>query len=1430
MKQIFIFACFGFFLNILIAHNPSEQLFFIQNEGQWKENFTYKASIQGGTVFLHDKSWVFCLIHNDDLRKLHPNPNPDNVILRHHAFRMDFLNAHTPDIQGREPLPHYHNYYLGKNPQHWKTNVPLYEQIYYKNIYPNIDVAVYSQDVHLKYDWIIQPGANPEQIQIQYKGLDKIYLKNGNVYLITSVGEWIEKKPYAYQLINGNKQEIECQFVLNGNILSYQFPKGYLANFPLIIDPVMVFASYTGSVANNWGFTATYDNLGNAYTGGVAFEPGYPVTLGAFQSTWAGTTSGDFYDRMDIAISKFNPNGTNLLFSTYIGGTLREQPHSMIVDDNYNLYVFGTARSEDFPITTSTFDSTFNGGDRDIIVFKLNSTGTTLLGSTYLGGSGSDGSISAAASPASSTLYKNYGDDVRGEIILDVFGNIYVATTTGSSDIPTQRAQFSTFNGGLRDGYVFKMNTNCEQLLWATYIGGTNDDGLYGICFGKDSAVTVCGGTRSTALPVHTSALYSTLQGNTDGFVAQFVDTLLTKLTYLGGSSYDQTYFVQSDGAGNIYVAGQTLSSTYPIVGTVYSETGGGHFISKLNPNLSAFVYSTRFGTSGTINISLSAFLVDKCEQLYVSGWGGGANATVGNTIGMTTTSNATQTTTDGQDFYLIVFAKDAVSLLYAGFFGGNNNLVSPSSGEHVDGGTSRFDKNGIVYQSVCAGCWGNSVFPATVGAWSTINNSTQCNNAIFKLDFQVSSPVIIANMSAVPNSGCVPLTVNFTNTSINGINYYWHFGDGGNSTSASPTHTYNTAGTYIVMLIVENTSSCNERDTAYLPITVYPMPSVPSHVVNDCDGTAVLDAGNPGSTYDWTFLGNPVGNTQTITVSTSGTYYVTITTPFGCTRKDSIVLNFYPPPTAVAPPDTSTCATESINLVGNATGAISVQWLYGSTVVSTTNTHLANSSGMYVFQATNSVGCIASDTVWVTYKPTPADSLPPNISACTNTPIILDAKNVGSTYVWSLGGTPVSTNQIFSPTTSGQYVVEITNPSGCKLLDTINVTILPTPDITPLNDVNLCDSVPVTFNPTVTGASTYTWYYNGNPIGSTSNLTVNNSGMYVLEASNGVCSDKDTVFVRYYPNPKDSLPSTITICEGNTTVLDAKNTGSTYLWSFGGNPVSTNQIYTANTAGQYTVQITNSFGCILRDTVQVNTIPSPNINLPERDTLCKQSSLVLNAQGNPSYSYQWYKDGNLIAHNYDTLTVKDTGWYVIEANNGVCTTKDSINIARVLPNAYLGLDTCVCIGSNLVLIAKSPNMQYLWQPSGQTTQSIEISQTGLYQLTVNALNGNCTDTDEIYVTFLDCTFALPNVFTPNNDGKNDVFEYDITGWQRYHIEIFNRWGNKVFETNEIGKFWNGKKYNTEEDMPEGVYYGVFEAKNCAGNTIRKSFNVTLFR
>src|SRR5665213_1861309 len=249
-----------------------------------------------------------------------------------------------------------------------------------------------------------------------------------------------------------------------------------------------------------------------------------------------------------------------------------------------------------------------------------------------------------------------------------------------------------------------------------------------------------------------------------DGYVSHLnaAGSSLLQSSYIGTSGYDQAYFVQLDQSSNVYLFGQTAGA-YPVTGGVYSNPNGGQFIHKLNPTLSATIYSTVFGSGGnTPNISPAAFLVDTCENVYTSGWGGQCipYGSTGTTFGMPVTANAFQQTTDGCDFYFFVLKKNAASLWYASFFGGVGG-----SDEHVDGGTSRFDKRGVIYQSVCAGCGGTNNFPTTVGAWSQTNNSFNCNNAVIKLDFQLVNLSAVA-AAAPSDTICTGSAINFTNTS----------------------------------------------------------------------------------------------------------------------------------------------------------------------------------------------------------------------------------------------------------------------------------------------------------------------------------------------------------------------------------------------------------------------------------------------------------------------------------------------------------------------------------------------------------------------------------------------------------------------------------------------------------------------------------------
>jgi len=250
-----------------------------------------------------------------------------------------------------------------------------------------------SNITQLKVLWMYL-GSNYENIKLNYTKLNKIVLVNGTLHFSTSINTMVEQKPFAYQLFEGKQIEVPCEFELKNNIVTFNFPKGYNKNLELIIDPVLVFAASSGSFADNFGMTATYDEQGNLYSGGTAFDVGYPVTLGAYDTSYSGIVT---FGRTDVVITKYNSTGTSLQYSTYIGGSSSaEIVTSLIVDRQNNLLLYGATGSVDFPVTPTAFDTTFNGGIQlrficngtffdngtDIYVAKLNSTVTSLLTST----------------------------------------------------------------------------------------------------------------------------------------------------------------------------------------------------------------------------------------------------------------------------------------------------------------------------------------------------------------------------------------------------------------------------------------------------------------------------------------------------------------------------------------------------------------------------------------------------------------------------------------------------------------------------------------------------------------------------------------------------------------------------------------------------------------------------------------------------------------------------------------------------------------------------------------------------------------------------------------------------------------------------------------------------------------------------------------
>lgn len=893
---------------------------FIQNKGQWGDNIHYKAKLPAGNIYLEKNEITYQFYDEQGIARLDDlhhhrikNPSEKDYLLDLHAFKLTFLNANTENILAEEPTSDYVNYYLGNDRSKWASNVKKYNKIQYQNLYPGIDLKYYLNGDNLKYDFIIAPKVNTNQIRIEYTGQGELFIKRGKLILKTSVNQLEEQEPYAYQIIDGEAKEVTCNFELIDNVLSFSFPKGYDDTQELIIDPTLVFASYSGSTADNWGYTSTFDEDGHLYGGGVTFGVGYPTTIGAYQINFNGGNdtvnfgSNHYLNGTDITISKFSSNGTNLIYSTYLGGSENESPHSLIVNNNNELLVLGTTSSPDFPVSVSAYDTTYNGGNSyiestpsytngsDIFITKLSSNGSALLSSTYIGGTANDG---LNTSPS---LKYNYADEFRGEIIVDSNDNVYVASSTNSTDFPVTPGVFQSSLSGMQDGCVFKLNANLSTLIWSSFIGGTNDDAAYSMQFSSTGEVLVTGGTDSPNFPVTAGSLNTMYQNFTDGWVSKINNsaTAIIASTFLGTPEYDQSYFVQLDTADNVYVIGQTEGTYQIIPSTVYNNPNSGQFVHKLNPDLSTTIFSTTFGTSsGEVDIALSAFLVNVCNNILISGWGGALNssyaqADYSTTNGLPITPNAIQPTTDGNDYYLMMLAEDADTLLYATFFGGN------ASSDHVDGGTSRFDKKGIVYQAVCSSCGlqNTTDFPTTPGAWSTTDNSSNCNLGVFKMDLTTLD--VDAELYSGPVH-CLGDSTYFQNLTNGGVSFYWDFDDGHFSTEFEPVHLYTDTGTYNVMLVVLDAVTCLQMDTDYVEVKVVHQPYLSIGVNNTIETnwgpTLQLVPNTDGITYSWTpeeglscfDCPHPI-----VTTNESTTFYLTVRGEDGCFSYDSIAVIF---------------------------------------------------------------------------------------------------------------------------------------------------------------------------------------------------------------------------------------------------------------------------------------------------------------------------------------------------------------------------------------------------------------------------------------------------------------------------------------------------------------------------------------------------------
>ncbi|MET0300326.1 MAG: PKD domain-containing protein, partial [Flavitalea sp.] len=655
------------------------------------------------------------------------------------------------------------------------------------------------------------------------------------------VGEVKELSPYSYEFDNvKGRQSVACDYELIGNNSVRFRVKNHNTSSTLIIDPTLIFSSFTGSRSDEYGFTATPGPDGTLYSGGRVSGPNYPTTVGAYQVNF-GSGSGE--GPVDISITKFSATGTQRLYATYLGGNNNEYPSSLIADAEGNLIILGRTYSGDnFP---KTVDRIGPGGGADITISKLSANGSTLIGSMVIGGSGNDGVNitdvgNRSGSIGQNSLMRFYGDDSRAEVNIDAAQNIYVASQTQSNNFPSTAGAFQRNSGGGQDGVVMKINPSCNAVTFASYLGGSANDGAFVLEVRPTTGeIYVAGATASNNFPGNKGGtIGGTFNGGSaDGFVAIISNngSAITRSTYLGTAATDLIYGIKFDKLSIPYIMGIS-EGAWPVVNATPIVANSSQFVAKLVPDLSAFTYSTVFGTGNRRpNMSPVAFLVDRCENIYISGWGGWIQSgqdsyNTAGVAGMPITPDAIKTVTDNRDFYFIVLKKDVTSVLYGSFFGQDGG-----EGEHVDGGTSRYDQQGVIYQAICANCFGSRPsqitrpYPITTGVVGPVNGTGRdgCNLGAVKISFNFSGVAAgpKAFVGDFPDStGCVPFTVTLRDTIRNALQYEWNFGDGTPDVftdSFEVSHTFMNVGDYRVRLIAIDSTSCNIRDTAYTTIRV---------------------------------------------------------------------------------------------------------------------------------------------------------------------------------------------------------------------------------------------------------------------------------------------------------------------------------------------------------------------------------------------------------------------------------------------------------------------------------------------------------------------------------------------------------------------------------------------------------------------------------
>ena len=611
------------------------------------------------------------------------------------VLRMKLLGANAKaEVTGQDQLPGKSNYFIGSDPKKWHTSVPQYARVRYADIYPGVDLVYYGNQGELEYDFVVQPGADPNVIRLGIEGAQDVRLEQGDLVLASAAGEVRLRRPQIYQQVNGAIDDIGGGYVRKNKKEVGFYASNYDLTRPLLIDPVLAYSSYLGGTSGDEAYGIAVDTAGNAYVVGTTWSTDFP-TVDAIQPTNHGNANA--------FVAKFNADGTALIYSTYLGGNFNDLGQAIAVDSAENAYVAGGAASSDFPTLNAI--QAVKRGYADAFVTKLGPDGA-LIYSTYLGGDVDDGA---------------------NGIAVDGAGSAYVTGGTDSSDFPVVNAFQPTKHGSGLNAFVTKVSADGRSLIYSSYLGGTcgPEDGrcdtAYGIALDSLGEAYVTGNVGSTDFPT-INAIQSTNHGRGDAFVAKVSadGSRLLYSTYLGGTSFELIGAIAVDAAGNAYITGRTQSSDFPVANALQPTLKGlaNAFVTKISTDGSRLVYSTYLGGSRS-NAVGCGIAADSSGNTYVTG-GAGADFPI---------INAFRTIPLAGDAFVTKISADGTTFVYSTYLGGSGGeigyaiAVDTAGSAYVTGKTnSTIFSTPLAYQPSLKG--GDDAFVTKIAAKTFVSVS----------------------------------------------------------------------------------------------------------------------------------------------------------------------------------------------------------------------------------------------------------------------------------------------------------------------------------------------------------------------------------------------------------------------------------------------------------------------------------------------------------------------------------------------------------------------------------------------------------------------------------------------------------------------------------------------------------------------------------